>query len=121
LEFDPELEPLGVSGTYSGHDGILRFIATFYEAWEDPKLVPALVLDIGDRAVVLGHVRVRGAGSGVELEREFAQVITLSRGLVAQEREFLSWDKGLRAAELDPGALGLPSRAGPGRKGPGAE
>jgi hypothetical protein len=42
--------------------------------------------------------------SGLELEREFAQLFTLRRGLVAHEQFFIGWEKGLRAAGLAPDA-----------------
>jgi hypothetical protein len=44
----------------------------------------------------------------LELETEIAQLMTARDGLVAHEREFLSWDKGLRAAGLDPETIALP-------------
>jgi SnoaL-like protein len=68
IDFEPDLEPLGLSGTHRGHDGILAMIAGFEQAWDDPELVPAMVVDMGDRAVGLGHFRLRGAASGIELE-----------------------------------------------------
>lgn len=110
IEFEPDLEPLGLSGTHRGHDGFVRMMETFNQAWDWPEVVPAMMLDMGDRVLGLGRFRLRGAASGVELEREFAQLITLRRGLVAHEREFLSWDKGLRAAGLDPDSIALPDR-----------
>ena len=72
-------------------------------------MLPAIVLDLGDRALVLGTVRLPGNVSGVELEREQAQLLTLRGALVAHEQFFFGWDKGLRAAGLDPGAIALPS------------
>jgi ketosteroid isomerase-like protein len=105
VEFDPDLEPLGLSGTHRGHDGLLRMIETFQEAWDRPEFRPEMMIDMGDRGVALGHIRLRGAASGLELEREFAQVVTPEGGLIAHEREFLSWDKGLRAAGLNPDAF----------------
>lgn len=108
LEFEPDFAPLGLSGKHRGHDGMLTMIATLDEGWTDPEIVPAMVLDMGDRGVGLGHLRVRGAASGIELESEFAQLLEFRRGLVARERAFLSWKKGLRAAGLDPEAIALP-------------
>jgi ketosteroid isomerase-like protein len=109
FEYDPDFEPLGLGGTFRGHDGFLEFIRTWGEAWEQWELLPAMVLDMGDRGLALGHVRLPGTASGIELEREFAQLITPRRGLCAYERDFLSWEKGLRAAGLDPESFSLPS------------
>lgn len=110
VEFDPELERLGITGPFGGHDGFFRLIETFGEAWERWELRPDVVLDLGDRLVGLGHFRLPGTSSGVELESEFAQVLVFRGGLAVREQEFLSWDRGLRAAGLDPSALVLPSR-----------
>jgi hypothetical protein len=67
------------------------------------------VLDLGDRLLLLGTFRLPGNVSGLELEREWAQVATLRDGLVAHEQYFFGWDKGLRAAGLDPDVISLPS------------
>lgn len=113
VEFDPEFEAVGLGGTFRGHDGMLKMIQEFGEAWERWEVRPATVLDLGDRLIVLGTFHLPGNVSGLELEREFAQLVTLRRGLVAREQEFLSWDKGLRAAGLDPDAITLPPRGNP--------
>jgi hypothetical protein len=53
---------------------------------------------------------VHGPASGIELELEFAQLLTIERGLVTHERDFGRWDDALHAAALDPAALDLPGR-----------
>ena len=110
VEFEPDLEALGISGTFHGHEGLLQVIEAFGEAWEQWELLPSAVVDLGDHVLGLGHFRLPGTASGIEFEREFAHVITVRRGLVRYEREFLSWEKGLRAAGLDPTLLALPAR-----------
>jgi hypothetical protein len=52
---------------------------------------------------------VHAQGSGIELETQVAQLLTLERGLVVRERDFLRWDDALRAAALDPAAFKLPA------------
>jgi hypothetical protein len=111
VEFDPEFEALGLGGTFRGHDGWLKVQQAFNEAWERRERVPEFVLDLGDRVLMLGSFRLPGNVSGLELEREWAQLATLRGGLTAHEQYFFGWDKGLRAAGLDPDAIALPSRA----------
>jgi ketosteroid isomerase-like protein len=108
-EFAPEFEALGLGGTFRGHDGMVKMIEAFGEAWERWELQPATVLDLGDQLLVLSAFRLPGNVSGLVLEQDFAQLITPRRGLVAREQAFMSWDKGLRAAGLDPDAVALPS------------
>jgi ketosteroid isomerase-like protein len=108
VEFDPDLEPLGISGTFRGHDGVLKMIEAFGEAWEQWEIFPTMGVDMGnDRGLGLGHFRLPGTSSGLVFEREFAQLVIFKDGLVVYEREFLSWEKGLRAAGLDPDAFAL--------------
>jgi ketosteroid isomerase-like protein len=111
LQYDTDFEAIGLGGTFHGHDGIVRFLESWGEPWEGWELVPAAVLDMGnDRLVALAHVRLPGTTSGVELESEFAQLVTFRDGLITRDQEFRSWDKGLLAAGLDPNGLPLPSR-----------
>jgi hypothetical protein len=110
--YDAELraqhEHLGLGGTFRGHDGLVKVIDAFDEAWERREMLPVLVLDLGDRWLTLGRLRVPGTVSGLEFEPEIAQLLTIEGGLIAHERDFLSWDRGLRAAGLDPESIALP-------------
>jgi hypothetical protein len=110
VEFDPEFEAILGGGTFRGHDGFLKMQQAFDEAWERRERVPEFVLDLGDRGLWLGTFRLPGNISGLELEREWAQLATLRDGLVAHEQYFFGWDKGLLAAGLDPDAIVLSSR-----------
>jgi hypothetical protein len=110
VEFDRDFEALGLGGTFRGHDGLLKRNEAFEEAWERWELLQVIVLDLGERVLALGSFRLPGNVSGLELEGEFAQLMTARGGLVAREQVFMAWDKGLRAAGLDPDAIGLPSR-----------
>lgn len=120
VEFDRDFETLGLGGTFRGHEGRLKTFERFHEAWERWEYLPAAVLDMGDRVIALGRFRLPGNVSGLDLESEFAQLVTLRDGLVAREQDFMAWDKGLLAAGLDPDAVRIhspakgqaPSRAG---------
>jgi hypothetical protein len=115
IEFAPGFETLGLGGTFRGHDGLLKMLEAFREAWERWELLPVLILDLGDRALALGTLRLPGTASGLEFEREFAELMAPRGGLVAREQYFFGWDKGLRAAGLDPDAIALPSRGKAGQ------
>lgn len=81
--------------------------ADSYDSWE---LEPAYIFDLRDRLLLLGFFRGRGQASGVPLEQEWAQLVTLGGGLVTRDQSFLSWEEGLRSAGLEPDAVPLPSR-----------
>jgi hypothetical protein len=110
VEFDPDFEALGLGGTARGHEGMVKMLDAFEEAWERRQSIPALLLDLGGQVLVLGTFRLPGSASGLEFAREFAQLSTPRGGLVARDQYFFGWDKGLRAAGLDPDAIPLPSR-----------
>jgi hypothetical protein len=114
-ETAPDFEALDLGGTFRGHEGMLKMMQAFGDAFERWELEPATMLDLGDRLLVLGAIRLPGNVSGVELKREFAQLVTLRGALVAREHVFFTWDKGLRAAGLDPDAIALPSRGKAGQ------
>jgi hypothetical protein len=109
IEYDSDFEVLGLGGRYRGHDGHLKIVDLSEEAWERWEMLLEVVLDMGDRLLVLGTVRLPGNLSGLQLEREFAQLMTLRGVLVTHEQLFFGWDRGLRAAGLDPDAIALPS------------
>ena len=111
IEFDPDFETLGLAGPFRGREGILDREQTFQQEWRRWEAVPATVLDLGARQVVLGTVRLAGKASALELEREVAQLITVRAGLVVRDQIILDWEKGLRAAGLDPDAIEFPSHA----------
>ena len=115
IQYDPDFEAVGLGGTFQGHDGVVRFLESWGEPWEGWELLPAAVLDLGDRFLALGHVRLPGSTRGVERESDFAQLVTIREGLVTRDQEFRSWDKGLRLAGLDPDAIALPSREAVGQ------
>jgi hypothetical protein len=102
LEFDPDFEGVGFAGPFGS---ILERERAFQQEWQRFDAVPQTVIDLGDRVVVLGTVSLTGRASGVELESEVAQLITLRRGLAARDQIFLSWERGLRAAGLDPDSV----------------
>ena len=108
IMWDPEFEPLGLGGTFHGHRGLREMAEGIAEAWEQWAITPALAVDLGDRVVTLGTMTLPGTASGLELESEIAQAAWIEGGVVVHEREFLSWDKGLRAAGLDPASIAVP-------------
>src|SRR5919198_1844 len=109
-EFNPGLQTLGLGGTFQGHEGMLEAFGKLAEAWESWELEPTYVVDLGDRLLTLGFNRSHARASGVQLEQEFAQLVTMREGLVAHHIAFFSWEEGLRAAGLDPDVVALPAR-----------
>jgi uncharacterized protein len=112
FEFTTGQQTLGL-GTFRGHAGMIDLLGKLDEVWGSWELEAAYVLDLGDRVLVLGFLRIRGRASGVELGQEYAQLITVREGLVTHDQNFYSWEEGLRAAGLDPDAITLPALGSP--------
>jgi len=115
FEFALGQQTLGPDGTFRGHAGMVAGLSQLEEAWDSIGLDPAATVDLGERVVNLGFVRRHARSSGVELNAEYAQLITLRDGLVSENRTWFSWDEGLRAAGLDPDAIPLPERGKAGQ------
>jgi hypothetical protein len=85
----------------------MQALERIFEVWGS-ELEPAYMLDLGDRLLNLGFWRTRARASGVPLEQELAQLVTVRDGLVIRDQNFFSWEQGLRAAGLEPDAITLP-------------
>jgi hypothetical protein len=109
-EADAGFQALGVSSVARGRAEMANVLVELFDAWDRQELAPVLVVDLSKSLIVLGRTQVHGPASGIELDLEIAQLLTLERGLVTSERDFNHWDDALRAASLDPAALDLPGR-----------
>ena len=103
----PEIEwlpagPAAVDSTvYRGYEECARGFAALWETWAVFELQEGEVRDLGDSALWLGHVKMHGRASGVELDQEFAAHAVLSDGKVTRVQTFLSWHEALKAVGLE--------------------
>jgi len=93
---DSGLQALGVPGSARGRAEMASALAEILDVFDRFELAPAVVVDLGESVIVLGASRVHGQGSGIELETQVAQLLTLKSGLVVSERDFFRWDSPLR-------------------------
>jgi ketosteroid isomerase-like protein len=107
-EFAHDEQALGLSGL-RGHAAMDQALSELTDVW-DFELEPAYILDLGDRLLFLGFTRGRARTSGVQLEQEYAQLVTTREGLVTRDESWFRWEEGLEAAGLDPDAVALPRR-----------
>jgi ketosteroid isomerase-like protein len=113
LEPFRELLAVGMRSSYEGHAGRRELAADVREAWERMDLIPQEIIDAGNTVVLLGRLRLRARGSGIEFDTPFGQAVWIERGLVVRERSFADWDEALRVAGIPTAAV-----AGPGRPSP---
>jgi uncharacterized protein len=82
---DPEFEwcPGGQSpegGVHHGADGFRQFVDSWNESFDEFRITPELLVQAGDRVVVVARQAGRGHGSGIELEARVVHVWTIREG-----------------------------------------
>ena len=106
IGLDPNIELhraevfLDISGTFPGHDGYMEVWRGVLESFEDFRIDPEELLDLGDRFVVTSRLSGHGTGSGLSLSQPFFQVLTLRRGLVIRQDDFQDRAEALEAVGL---------------------
>lgn len=103
--FDPEVEwRTGEDepdvATYRGHDGVKERIDTVFESFTELSLEPERFIVEGDDVVVPVGGRLRGRGSGVEVDFRETWVFTLREGKVTRVREYRDTADALEAVGL---------------------
>jgi ketosteroid isomerase-like protein len=85
-DIDPDVEiRTGISDAFQGepfrgHEGARQWLAALDENFETWEVIMDEVHERGDRVVVLGSVRARGRGSGVELDQKVGWVYEFRDG-----------------------------------------
>ena len=70
-------------GVYRGRERARELFGFFLEAWDEFRWDPEEIIEVDEaRVVVVNHIRMRGRGSGVEVEATGAQLWTITGGEV---------------------------------------
>jgi ketosteroid isomerase-like protein len=102
--FDPEVEvyappEAGNPGTFHGHDGFMRWIGHWFDAWEDFSQEVLEVEPVGERCVIADVKQVaRGRTAGLELERIASYLYELRDDTVVYMALFVDRDAARAAA-----------------------
>lgn len=101
----PDLEWIpgrsATEGTFRGHDGFAKFVADTNETFEifEPDFE---FRDLGDRVLAWGSIRVRGAGSGLEMDIPVAGLVDFRDGKILRWHDLGTKEQALEAAGLAP-------------------
>jgi ketosteroid isomerase-like protein len=88
-------------GVYRGRQQARDLFESFLEAWEEFRWEPQEIIEVDEaRVVVVNRVRMRGRGSGVEVDARGAQLWTISRGKVRSVKIYQSKAEALEALGL---------------------
>jgi uncharacterized protein len=88
------------AGVYRGIEEVRDAVESWTGMWTDYAFEVRDYLDAGDQVVVLVQERGRGRSTGVSVERELGQVLTVRGGKVGRVRLYGSWAEALEAAGL---------------------
>jgi ketosteroid isomerase-like protein len=90
-----------LKGVYQGRPEVLKFWTTFVDAWEAMRWEPEEIIEVDDaRLIVVNRFRMRGRGSGVDVEVTGAHLWTIAAGKVQGVKLFQSKADALEAAGL---------------------
>jgi ketosteroid isomerase-like protein len=98
IQFEPQQAAL--QGSYVGHEGVRQWLADLAEHYGAGHLECADIRDLGDRVLALGTLRVRGRGSGIEMEVPAAIVASFRNGLMTEFKDYGPRDRALVAVGL---------------------
>ena len=90
----------GMRARYVGHEGVVEFFHTFMEAWESLDIEVLELRDVADGVLARLWFFARGRG-GIEVDRGFAQHLTIEDGRLRRIRTWPEWSEALRALGLD--------------------
>ena len=102
MEFRPTggLWAVDLDTVVHGRDEYRAVWETTIEAFEDIRLEPEEVIDIGDRLLVTVEYRGHGSGSGVPVNQRVYQLLETRRGLVTKIEDFTDRSEAQEAAGL---------------------
>jgi ketosteroid isomerase-like protein len=87
-------------GEYQGHAGFGRWLGEWGAAWAEWNLEPEEFIDAGDRVIIVAHMRAKGRGSGLEVDRQDALVYELRDGKIGRVDYYNNKAQALEAVGL---------------------
>ena len=74
---------------HCGHVELREFAEDYYATWAQLELMADEIIEVRSRLLVLGHVRARGVGSGVELDQPCAWIVEFRDDKLMRVRAYL--------------------------------
>jgi ketosteroid isomerase-like protein len=90
---------------YEGVAGTRAFVQDWTEGLDEWRIEIIAYRDAGDRVVLLGHQSGRSASSGVPVELNFGNVLTVKNGLITREELYADPAEALKAVGLEESAV----------------
>jgi len=85
---------------FRGHEGYRQWTETMEESFDVWEIHPEVFHERGDTVVVLGHMHLRGRGSGVELDQETGWLVEVHERKMTRFQALLSHEEALAAGGI---------------------
>ena len=85
---------------YVGRDAVVEASRHYWGTWEEYSVTVEEIIDAGASVVIAAHEQMRGKGSGVQLDRHWAQTWTFHRGRLIRWELFHAKAEALEAVGL---------------------
>ena len=101
---DPEIEvhdhDSPDQGSYRGHAGFTRWLEDWGAAWADWSVEPQEFIDAGESVVVVLRMKAEGRGSGINIDRQDAEVFAVRNGKIVRVDYYNNKRQALEAVGL---------------------
>jgi ketosteroid isomerase-like protein len=87
---------------YRGHTGIREYFSSFADVWEELRLEPEEIRDLGGRILVVGRWSSRGKGSGADVESPAAWIFAVRDGRIVFSRAYRDAEEALADSDASP-------------------
>jgi ketosteroid isomerase-like protein len=87
-------------GAFTGREAFIANMAKLEESFEELRMEPVELVDLGERIMVVVSMRARGRGSGAPVEMTFVQLWTLRDGKAVSLRDYATKAEALEAVGL---------------------
>jgi ketosteroid isomerase-like protein len=94
------LSVLDLDPVIVGRDAVIESWRHYWGTWEEYRLDADEVIDAGASVVIVVRERMRGKGSGVPIDRRWAQIWNFHRGRIIRWETFPDKAAALEAAGL---------------------
>ncbi|HEX6652819.1 MAG TPA: nuclear transport factor 2 family protein [Thermoleophilaceae bacterium] len=84
--------------SYTGRDAFIANMAKLEESFEELRLEPVEVVDLGEKIIVVVSMSGRGRGSGAAVQMTFAQLWLLRDGKAVSLRDYATREEALEGA-----------------------
>jgi ketosteroid isomerase-like protein len=97
IEWLPARPAAAERAVYRGCEQVASGFASTWATWDRFEFEESEMRDLGDSVLWLGHVKMRGSASQVELDQEFAVHGLVRDGKLIRLLTFLCWQEALEA------------------------